>query len=165
MCIRDRFSINSATKAFTGVAILQLVEAGKLELDAPISRYMKDLPATWQPITIRQLLDHTSGLPDILVPPRAQGTGTLVGEDGSDEGAWRAVQTLPMDFATGTAYRYNQTNYAILGKLITQQSGEPFTQFIRERQFDAVGMKSAGFGDSRDVIARRALPYLSLIHI
>lgn len=152
------FSINSATKAFTGVAILQLVDAGKLQLDAPISRYLQNLPPTWQPITVRQVLNHTSGLPDILVPPRAQGTGTLVG--GGDEAlAWTTVQTLPMDFPTGTAYRYNQTNYVILGKIIDALSGQPFTQFIRERQFNPAGMTHAGFGDSRNVTAHRASPY------
>lgn len=152
------FSINSATKTFTGVAILQLVQDGKLELDAPISRYLDGLPAAWQPIRVRQLLDHTSGLPDILVPPRAQGTGGLVG-GGSEEQAWQQVQTLPMDFATGTAYRYNQTNYAILGKIIDKLSGQPFTDFIRARQFVPAGMASASFGDSRDVTAHRAAPY------
>lgn len=152
------FSINSATKAFTGVAILQLVQDGKLDLDAPISRYLDGLPPQWQPIRVRQLLNHTSGLPDILVPPRAQGTGTLVG-GGSEEQAWVQVQTLPMDFATGTAYRYNQTNYAILGKIIDKLSGQPFTDFIRQRQFEPAGMRSASFGDSRDVTAHRATPY------
>lgn len=152
------FSINSATKTFTGVAILQLVEAGKLALDAPVSRYLAGLPQTWQPITIRQLLNHTSGLPDILVPPRAQGTGTLVG-DGGEDAAWEKVQTLPMDFPTGTAYRYNQTNYVLLGRIIDSLGGMPFTRFIRERQFAPAGMRHAGFGDSRDVTPHRAQPY------
>ncbi|MGX5732263.1 serine hydrolase [Pseudoxanthomonas beigongshangi] len=152
------FSINSATKTFTGVAILQLAEAGKLSLDAPVSRYLHGLPQAWQPITIRQLLNHTSGLPDILVPPRAQGTGSLVGEGGEDE-AWKTVQTLPMDFPTGTAYRYNQTNYVLLGRIIDSLGGMPFTRFISERQFVPAGMRHAGFGDSRDVTPHRAQPY------
>ncbi len=152
------FSINSATKTFTGVAILQLAEAGKLELDAPISRYLDGLPAAWQAISVRQLLNHTSGLPDVLVPPRAQGTGTLVG-GGSEDEAWKAVQALPMDFPTGTAYRYNQTNYVLLGKIIDRLSGQPFTTFIAERQFKPAGMRAAGFGDSRDVTPNRAQPY------
>ncbi len=152
------FSINSASKAFTGVAILQLAEAGALQLDAPVSRYLPGLPDAWQPITLRQLLNHTSGLPDILIPPRAQGTGTMVG-DGSEADAWKTVQTLPMDFPTGTAYRYNQTNYVLLGKVIDRLSGQPFAEFIRDRQFRAAGMTHAGYGDSRDVTPHRAQPY------
>ena len=90
------FSINSATKSFTGVAVMQLVEDGKLALDAPVSRYLEGLPAAWQPVTIRQLLTHTSGLPDILIAPTGQGTGALVG-DGSEASAWEpeTVSTPP----------------------------------------------------------------------
>jgi CubicO group peptidase (beta-lactamase class C family) len=61
------FSINSVTKAFTGVAAMRLVETGQLALDAPIARYVDDLPAAWQPIPVRQLLTHMSGLPDLAV--------------------------------------------------------------------------------------------------
>lgn len=152
------FSINSATKTFTGVAILQLAQAGKLSLDDPVSRHLADLPREWQAITVRQLLNHTSGLPDILVPPRAQGTGSLVGE-GGEESAWDTVRTLPMAFPTGSAYRYNQTNYVLLGRIIDSLGGVPFTRFIAERQFAPAGMRHAGFGDSRDVTPRRAQPY------
>lgn len=60
------FPINSATKAFTGVAMMQLVEAGQVDLDAPISTYLQQLPSAWQGIRVRQLLAHTSGLPDIV---------------------------------------------------------------------------------------------------
>lgn len=155
---RTVFSINSATKTFTGVAILQLAEAGRLELDAPIARYLDDLPAAWQAIGVRQLLNHTSGLPDVLVPPRAQGTGSLVG-DGSEADAWKTVQAMPMDFPTGTAYRYNQTNYVLLGRIIDKLAGQPFTTFIAERQFKPAGMRDTGFGDSRDVTPHRAQPY------
>lgn len=63
------FTLNSATKAFTGVAVMQLVQAGKLSLDAPASDYVDDLPASWKAITIRQLLTHVSGLPEILDLP------------------------------------------------------------------------------------------------
>ena len=59
------FSINSCTKAFIGVAVMQLAEAGKLKVDDPVSMYLHDLPASWQKVTIRQALSHTSGLPNI----------------------------------------------------------------------------------------------------
>lgn len=152
------FSINSATKAFTGVAIMQLVEDGKLELSAPVSRYLDGLPAAWQPVTIRQLLTHLSGIPDVLIPAKGQGTGTLVGAGGEDS-AWATVQTLPMEFKIGEKYRYNQTNYVLLGKIIDKLGGQPFTEFIRQRQFKPVGMPGSVFGDSRDIVPRRAQAY------
>ncbi len=60
------FTINSITKAFTGIAIMQLVEAGKLNLSAPVGNYLTGLPQSWHTVTIQQLLSHTSGIPDIV---------------------------------------------------------------------------------------------------
>ena len=60
------FTINSITKAFTGIAIMQLVEAGKLNLSSPVSAYLDNLPDSWKVVTIQQLLSHISGIPDIV---------------------------------------------------------------------------------------------------
>jgi CubicO group peptidase (beta-lactamase class C family) len=149
------FSINSCTKAFAGVAIMQLVEEGKLDLSAPVSHYLDGLPPEWQPVTIRQLLTHVSGLPNIL---QSQTSGKLVGEGGEDE-AWAKVQTMPMEFPIGERFTYNQTNYVLLGKIIDKLTGTPFTQIFRERQFQVAGMPNSGFGDSRDVIPNQAQSY------
>jgi CubicO group peptidase (beta-lactamase class C family) len=154
---RSVFSINSATKTFTGVAIMQLAEDGKIDINAPVSRYLDGLPPLWQVITLKQLVTHVSGLPDIL-DFRNGGTGRLLG-DGTEESAFAEVQKLPMDFPTGTKYRYNQTNYVLLGKVIDKVTGKPFEEFIRQRQFVPAGMTSTSFGDSRDVVAGRAQSY------
>ena len=124
------FTINSATKSFTGVAIMQLVEDGKLDLAAPLSRYLDGLPAPWQTLTLRQLLTHTSGLPDIC-----DSWGKLVVE-GDAEASRKKIRTMPMDFKPGERFRYNQTNYLLLGEIIDKISGQPFAQFITERQLD-----------------------------
>jgi CubicO group peptidase (beta-lactamase class C family) len=146
------FAINSCTKAFTGVAIMQLVEAGKLDLSAPISQYIDSLPAQWQPVKIRQLMTHVSGLPDIL---RIQEPAGAVNE----AKVWEKLKAMPMDFPTGEQFSYNQTNYVLLGKVITKLSGKPFVQVFQERQFDVVGMPHTVFGDSRDVIPHFAPTY------
>src|SRR5882757_33134 len=83
------FSINSMAKSFTGVAVMQLVEAGQLDLSAPISSYLDDLPENWRPITVRQLATLTSGLPEIMFYTADSSVG-LIG-DGSEEGAWKAA--------------------------------------------------------------------------
>ena len=154
---RSIFPIYSCTKAFTGVAIMQLVEAGKVNLAAPIARYLDGLPAAWQPITIRQLLTHVSGLPDInrLLDPNTFGLAGL----GSEEAAWAKLQTLPMDFAPGEQFAYNQTNYVLLGKVIDQLTGKPFAQVFQEQQLDRVGMPATVFGDARDVIPQKVQSY------
>lgn len=151
------FPIYSCTKAFTGVAIMQLVEDGKVDLAAPISRYLDALPASWQPITIRQLLTHVSGLPNILnvLDPVTYGLPNGATEDQ----LWSKLKARPVNSAPGERFSYNQTNYALLGKVIDKLSGKPFAQFLKERQFQIAGMSSTGFGDSRDLIPNLASTY------
>ncbi len=153
---RTLFSINSITKAFVGVALMQLVDAGKLDLDAPVSQYLDGLPPAWQSITIRRLATNTSGVPNIM----NNNTGTLIDE--GEDAAWVKVQTLPMEFAPGEHFSYSQTNYALLGRVIDRLTGMSFRDFIAGRQFRAVGMPrtaQAGFGDSHDVVQGSARSY------
>jgi CubicO group peptidase (beta-lactamase class C family) len=147
------FPINSATKSFTGVAILQLVEAGKVDLEAPIGRYLDGLPEKWRQIRIRQLLAHSSGLPNIVDEKGLVGGGT-------DAEAWDKVQTLPMDGETGTAFAYNQTNYVLLGRLIEKMTGGSFEAFLKARQFEPAAMQHARFGDGYDLVPGRAAVYI-----
>jgi CubicO group peptidase (beta-lactamase class C family) len=151
------FPINSCTKAFTGVAIMQLVEEGKLDLSAPVSSYLDGLPAPWRAVTVRQLLTHVSGLPNILnvLDP---GTGKLTGRD-DENAAWAKVQSMPLESPAGERFSYNQTNYVLLGKIIDKYAGQPFARFFGARQFRAAGMTNTLFGDSRDVITRQAPSY------
>ncbi|WP_211840880.1 serine hydrolase domain-containing protein [Pseudoxanthomonas sacheonensis] len=146
------FPINSATKSFTGVAMMQLAEAGLVDLDAPVSDYLDGLPEAWQSIRVRQLLAHTSGLPDIL-----DQKGLIGG--GSEQDAWKAVKLLPMDAPTGDRFAYNQTNYVLLLQIIVKQTKMPYEKYVAERQFAAAGMRSSTFGDSYDLIANAATMY------
>ncbi len=152
------FTLNSSTKAFTGVAIMQLVQAGKLSLDAPASAYIDDWPSQWGLVSVRQLLTHVSGLPDVLEQPKGQGTGNLIG-DGDETSAWATVKTRPVEGAPGDRFRYNQTNYVLLGKIIDKLSGTPFTQYIKTREFDPVRASRFAFGETRDVIPGRVRIY------
>jgi len=150
------FTINSITKAFTGVAILQLVETGKLSLSSPISDFIPDLPEAWRKVTIQQLLSHTSGIPDIvdeeesvLIAPGAQQ-------------AWKKVLSLPIDFKPGEKFSYNQTNYLLLGQVIDKLSGMPFTEYITKEQLMKAGMTKtiqAGFGATKSIVAHAAGGY------
>jgi CubicO group peptidase (beta-lactamase class C family) len=149
---QTRFFLNSITKAFVGVAAMQLVEAGQLDLTAPIGRYLPELPAAWHPVTVRQLLTHTSGLPDI------EPEDVLVTES-NEKAAWAQVQTQPLDFPAGQQFAYNQTNYLLLGRLISQLSGQPFAQVIQQRQLDRVGMPRTSLGDAHDVLPHGARGY------
>jgi len=159
------FPIASATKAFTGVALMQLVENGKLELGAPISRYLDGLPESWQRVTIRQLATHISGLPNVVNNDTGElVTGVQIASMGESDvdAAWNKVQTLPIEFSPGERYSYNQTNYILLGKVIDKLSGQPFTQFIKEHQLDSVGMPSTVYADDSEVVPHRARSYSNI---
>lgn len=146
------FPLNSATKSFTGVAVMQLAEAGLVDLDAPASRYLEGLPAAWQGIRVRQLLGHTSGLPDIVDQHGLIGGGT-------EREAWKAVRALPLEAPVGERFAYNQTNYGLLAQVIATQANMSFEQYLAERQFAVVGMPSTTFGDSYDLVPNAATIY------
>ncbi|HDS1039409.1 TPA: beta-lactamase family protein [Stenotrophomonas maltophilia] len=147
-----RFPLNSATKAFTGVAAAQLAQQGRLDLDAPLARYLDALPPAWQNVRVRQLLAHTSGLPDILDERGLLGGGT-------EAQAWQAVTARPMDAAPGQRFAYNQTNYLLLARIIARQSGMPYERFLASSQFGTVGMDRTTFGDSYDLVPDAATMY------
>jgi D-alanyl-D-alanine carboxypeptidase len=123
-----RFPIGSVSKQFTATAVMLLVEDGKLDLDAPIGQYLIDLPAQWQPLTLRQLLNHTSGI--------------------SEENAWKAktpqdiikVATPKLDFPSGEAWSYSNTGFIIAGLIIEKASGQSYRDFMHDRIFAPLGM-------------------------
>jgi CubicO group peptidase (beta-lactamase class C family) len=154
------FSVNSMSKAFTGVAVMQLVEAGELDLSAPVSTYLKDLPEHWRSITVRQLATLTSGVPEMMAYT-ADNDVALLG-DGTEEGAWQAAYGLPMEYPTGRGYAYTQTNYALLGRIIQHLSGKTFGEFVAEHQFGVAGMANTRFATDQDIVPNRADTYMNI---
>jgi CubicO group peptidase (beta-lactamase class C family) len=149
---RTLFPINSATKSFTGLAMTQLAEAGLVDLDAPASRYLDDLPTAWRVIRVRQLLGHTSGLPDIVDQHGLIGGGT-------ERDAWTAVKALPLEAAVGDRFAYNQTNYGLLAQIIVKQAKMPYERYLADRQFAVADMPFTTFGDSYDLVPNAATIY------
>ncbi|MEM7549431.1 MAG: serine hydrolase domain-containing protein [Bacteroidota bacterium] len=149
------FSINSLSKIFAGTAIMQLVEDDKINLSKPISVYLDDLPLEWQKITIRHLLSHTSGLPDI----EDLENGGLIGGKG-EEFAWEKVKKESIRFKAGEKFDYIQTNYVLILKLIEKISKRSYLQFLIENQFDEIGVtKAIMFGSSFDVVKNKNPTY------
>nr|WP_199001514.1 serine hydrolase domain-containing protein [Flavobacterium sp. ASV13] len=138
------FKIFSTTKLVTNVGIFQLIEQGKLALEDPVSKYLENLPKEWQNVKIKNLLSHSSGLPNIInysdIPV------TLPYEE-----KIAILSTKPMDFVTGNEYRYNQTNYLFLSKIIEKLSGLTFDNYILQNQFSAAKSGvyfSSNFGEA-----------------
>ena len=144
------FVLGSTTKSFTALAIMQLVEAGKVELDAPVQRYLPwfrvtDPEASAQ-ITIRHLLNQTSGLPS------PAGT-TYSFKERTDQAALeeqvRALANVTLDRPVGESFEYCNLNYGMLGLVIERVTGESYEQYIQERVFDPLQMNNS-FADYQE---------------
>ncbi len=131
-----------------------MVEQGKLNLDSPVSRYLDGLPTAWQPVTIRQLLTHVSGIPDIV----DRQTGTISNTINPEKFISKENQQ-PMEFVIGARFSYNQTNYLLLSRVIEQLSGVSYVDFVRRGQLDIADMRNTSFGGFSDIINNRAQPY------
>jgi D-alanyl-D-alanine carboxypeptidase len=150
---RTLFHIGSVGKHITALAVMQLVAAGAVELDAPLGRYVKDLPEAWAANPVRCLLTHTSGLPDY---------GTVIRDWDRPQGReliLNAIGALPPLFGPGEAWAYSNTNYLVLGWLIEAVSGLPYTGYLRDRLFDPAALPTAREDSGEDVIPDRAEPY------
>jgi D-alanyl-D-alanine carboxypeptidase len=134
------FPVGSITKQFTAACVMQLVARGKVNLDARVSQYLQNAPHGAQ-ITVRELLDQTSGLPDYL-EDKPLLTAVMSGTIGP-----RSVQSMvalvngkPLHFKPGTKYEYSNTNYALAGLLVAKISGIPYAQYLQRNIFTPLHM-------------------------
>ena len=135
----DHYRIGSITKMFTATLVLSLVEDGEVDLDQAAATYISRIPVPAD-ITVRQLLNHTSGLPDYVGLPDAQ---QIVlnnpAKVWTPEEIWALVAGKP--FAEPGQYRYSSTNYILLGVLIEEMTGQTYAQVLRDRILDQVGLE------------------------
>ena len=129
------FPIGSITKQFTSTAVMLLVDRGKVDLNARVSRYLPTAPHGNE-ITVRELLDQTSGLPDYL-ENKALLAKIMSGTDGphSMESLVALVNGKPLHFKPGSKYEYSNTNYALAGMLVSRVSGMSYAQFLQREIF------------------------------
>lgn len=139
--VNTKFRFGSMGKMFTAVAILQLVEQGKLQLDAPVSRYLQNYPAKdVAAVTIHQLLTHTGGTGDIFSPEFEQHREQL--KELSDYIALYGNRGLK--FAPGAQWDYSNYGFILLGRIIEIVSGESYYDYVREHIFEPARMLSTG---------------------
>lgn len=143
------FEIGSISKQFTAYAILILREQGKLDLDAPVGRYLTDIPDEWAKVTLHRLLTHTSGLPDL---EDAFGYG-IYRETPSDADFLRRLTALPIEFQPGAKWRYSNTNYWLLALVIEKLTGLSYSEYMQRNIFMPLGMTS-----TRSALPSRVFP-------
>ncbi len=149
------YRLASITKQLTATAILLLAQDGKLGLDDRISLHLEKTPAAWREVTVRQLLAHTSGIRDYLNEMQGK---TCNGT--SPEEITSHLGELPLNFAPGSRWMYSNTGYLVLQRIIEKLSGKPFDQFLAERVFTPLKMKSTRRNSPDDIIPNRAAGYV-----
>ena len=156
------YAAGSITKQFVASAILLLTEEGKVGLDDSIAKYFPEAPVAWKSVTIRNLLTHTSGSPDVSGNTEqtlwTKGIIDYHREYTEDELA-RTYFAQPLEFEPGTKWSYSNTGYEILGFLIHRVTGEYYGEFLREHFFAPFGMTTTTVIDLADVVPNRASGY------
>jgi len=132
------FRLASVTKPFTAIAVLQLVESGKLNMDDPLSKYISNYPAAGS-VRISHLLHHTAGIPDFAP---------------IDE-----VKKKPLEFEPGSRLSYSNNGYQLLGRIIERVSGQSWSDYLHDHIFQPLGMIHSGF-DRTEILPGRATGYL-----
>jgi len=157
-----RFRIASLTKQFTGMLIMQLKQANKLDLQASITKYLP-----WYPpeigdrVTIHQLLTHTSGIPNFT--NRSNFFSEVSHRDYSTRSFVEQFCRDSLEFEPGTRFNYSNSGYYILGAIIEAITHKTYGEVLKERILDVAGMSNTGIDDPREIIPDRAegyeLPY------
>lgn len=149
------FEIGSISKQFVSAAAMLLVEEGKLNLDDPIHQYLPDLPSEWLGVTMRQLLNHTSGIPDYEEIRSYDVYRFRL----TPEEVVQIAHSRPMDFAPGTGWYYSNTGYFLASMIVERIEGRPLGQVLETRIFSPLGMTQTGMADPETIIRHRAAGY------
>ena len=151
-----KFRIGSVTKQFTAASILLLKERGLIDLDAPVKTYLPDAPATWDAITVRNLLQHTSGITNV----------TDLDEFGRQKFLPTTREELialfankPLEFTPGEKWSYSNSGYILLSAIIEKVSGQDYAAFVKANIFDPLEMGDTAVDVTADIVPRRASGY------
>ena len=151
-----KFRVGSVTKQFTAAAILMLQERGQLDIDQPVKTYWKDAPDSWDAITLRHLLHHTSGIPNVT--------------QFDDFGTWKYLPTTrdellgrftgsELEFTPGEKWSYSNSGYLVLSAIVEEVGGKPYGDFVGENIFAPLGMKDTAIDVTARIVPRRASGY------
>jgi CubicO group peptidase (beta-lactamase class C family) len=152
---RTAFFVASISKVVGAAAAMMLVDDGRVALDDSLGALLGGVPRLWRSVTLHQLLAHTSGLPDVVIPP-AQYIATY-------EAALRELGDTPLRAAPGSQYQYTQTNWAFVAKIIEARAGQSFDEFVTRRVLGPHGVESATFGSYNRVGKGRAEWYTTAL--
>lgn len=140
------FRLASATKFLTSLAVLSEVQQGVIHLDDSLLQYISDVPVSWQGLPLWRLLNHTSGIPSTDETPFDKMTDDQQRKV-TERGLFELIHTMPLDFAPGSRWRYQQTGFALIAMILTEKLHEPWTEVIKKTIADPAGMENTYHND------------------
>lgn len=146
------FRVYSTTKLMANVGLFKLIEEGKVSLDDKISKYVDNLPKDWQNIQVKNLVSHSSGLPDMIDVKD-------LSEKATHKEAIDRLSKEKIEFEAGDHYRYNQTNYLLITMIIEKMTGKTFDEYILENQFPDSKNQVVFSSNSIEKIPNRIVKY------
>jgi CubicO group peptidase (beta-lactamase class C family) len=151
------FRLGSLTKQFTAAAILQLQGQGRLNVNDTVDRYLPDFPHGSE-ITVHQLLNHSSGTPDLLASYGAELRQAHTPDEMIGQAAGQAAGQ-PLEFTPGSQYKYCNICYVMLGRIVEKVSGQSYAEYMAEHIFQPAGMTATGIDEAGPVVLHRAAGY------
>jgi CubicO group peptidase (beta-lactamase class C family) len=155
---QTRFRIGSITKQFTAMAILILQQQGKLHVHDLLCKYIMECPSAWAPITLQELLTHSSGIPDYT---NFSNFPEVIGTPVSVADLIQRFKALPLDFTPGSRWSYSNSNYVLLGYIIEELSGQTYADFLTQHIFQPLQMNNTGYDSNTLMLPTHADGYLS----
>ncbi|MDR6487683.1 hypothetical protein J2799_002188 [Chryseobacterium vietnamense] len=147
------FRVYSTTKLMSNIGIFQLIEKGKVSLEDEISKYIDNIPAEWQNVKVKNLLSHSSGLPNWI-------NFSDIATDAPNAEVINRLSKEKMEFETGSDYSYNQTNYMLITMIIEKVTGETFEEYVLKNQFSDSRNQVVFSSNSIEKIPNRIVKYV-----
>jgi D-alanyl-D-alanine carboxypeptidase len=153
------YRIGSLSKQMTAALVMRLAEAEKLSLDDPITNFLPDYPVQGHTVTIRHLLNHTSGIAAMRPHPDDVNPGERLKMNLSEQQLLELFASAPFDFSPGEKHKYNNSAYMLLGFIISRITETPFPTFVERELFRPLGLTRTYYCDSQRIIPGRAAGY------
>jgi CubicO group peptidase (beta-lactamase class C family) len=150
LALDSKFRLASLSKQFTAAAVLKLQDEGKLSVDDPVCRWIQPCPEGWEPIRVRHLLSHTSGIPDLMQRP---GWGAARLTPKTPAQLLAETRLYKPSFEPGTRIRYSNAGFNLAGDIVALASGRPYLAYLREDILAPLGMADTGFDDDSVLLA------------
>jgi D-alanyl-D-alanine carboxypeptidase len=146
------WNVGQITQGYTAVAIMQLVEAGKITLDDPVGEHVAQLPLRWRDITVRQLMAHASGLPDYTSQPSFQPAGEYTPDE-----VIALVKEVPLAFEPGKRVAKSATDFFLLGLVVEHASRMSYAAYVTKYQIERLGLKNTLFASGLSGVKSEAV--------